>query len=526
MRINQIKKQITAVLKNRSIIVFTFLVAGFALRIYALGHESLWLDEAYTRQFANLDLFHVFANQENNPPLYFLIMHWWIMLFGDSEFSLRLPSVIFGCLAVIMIYRVGKNMFNEDTGVLGCILLTLSAFHIAFSREARTFSLTVLLTLLSVYFLIKILQKNSGKMYFASYLLFSCLLMYSHIYGIFIIISQNIFVITSFFFPSRKRTLQPRQWIILQAILTILFSAWIPIFLDRISFVQAGFWIKQPGAEGVYKTLRTYCNGSVVLMCLYAGLAVQTIAKRLLPKGISLPDPGNGAGNNSEVFSGMQKTYFLLLWLCVPIILPFLVSLFSTPIYHIKYTIVSLPAFYLLIARAVTSFRIRFVKTVLVLSVIVFSLPPLYWYHTTVHKAQWKEAVAYIDTHAGSDDLLLFNSFICKELLFDYYSSRKDLKACDDRVKKDIAERYRDNVDRRYLEDLTQIAGGHDRIWIVLSTSGKNRERIQKTLLETYRIYWQKQYVGIKVFLFEKRKTGPGGGAGNLGGHRGSYKMQ
>lgn len=74
------------------------LVGGF-LRIYQLGTESLWFDEAISREFANLEDSSQIIEQsktDNNFPTNYLILHYWVWLFGDSEFSLRFPAALAG----------------------------------------------------------------------------------------------------------------------------------------------------------------------------------------------------------------------------------------------------------------------------------------------------------------------------------------------------------------------------------------------------------------------------------------------
>ena len=142
-------------IKNKLILLLGILFIGLFLRVYDLGNESIWLDEGCSIRFANLNLSQIISVRDNGlPPLYYIILHWWINLFGDSEFSIRFPSVIFSFLAIFMIYKIGNQIFDKDVGMLSSLLLGLSVFHIHYSQEARTYSLCVLLTLLSMYFFI------------------------------------------------------------------------------------------------------------------------------------------------------------------------------------------------------------------------------------------------------------------------------------------------------------------------------------------------------------------------------------
>jgi len=82
------------------------LIVSAGLRLYHLGYESIWLDEGYTIRFASYDLERIFFLKDTSPPLYYILMHYWIRLFGDSEFSIRFPSLVFAVLAIITMYRV------------------------------------------------------------------------------------------------------------------------------------------------------------------------------------------------------------------------------------------------------------------------------------------------------------------------------------------------------------------------------------------------------------------------------------
>ena len=173
--------------------ILSIIFVGFLLRIYDLGNESLWYDEGCSLNFAVQEINKIFFQNEKSPPLYYLFLHFWIKLFGTSEFSIRLPSALFGTISIWLIYLTGKNIFNKKAALTGALILSLNKYHIFYSQEARVYELTALLTLLSMYFFIRknLLKKNWGAL---GYLFFSSLLMYSYIYGLFIIFAKNIYL--------------------------------------------------------------------------------------------------------------------------------------------------------------------------------------------------------------------------------------------------------------------------------------------------------------------------------------------
>ncbi|MBU6142070.1 glycosyltransferase family 39 protein [Patescibacteria group bacterium] len=71
------------------------------------------------------------------PPLFFMVQHYFFMLFGDSLLVARLPSLLAGIGTLLLMYYIGKRLFqNEYAGVLAAALLAVSNMHIWISRSS------------------------------------------------------------------------------------------------------------------------------------------------------------------------------------------------------------------------------------------------------------------------------------------------------------------------------------------------------------------------------------------------------
>jgi len=145
-----------------SILILLIIVTGSVLRLNNITSENFWLDEIRTIYLSNTHLLNTveLMQYEWQTPLYFLIINVWISFFSISEFSLRIPSVIFGVLSIIFTYKIVALLYNEKVGVLSAIFISISPIHIYFSQEARTYTFTVFLTLLSFYYFLKIFKSN------------------------------------------------------------------------------------------------------------------------------------------------------------------------------------------------------------------------------------------------------------------------------------------------------------------------------------------------------------------------------
>lgn len=489
-------------MKNKLLLILAILFIGLFLRVYNLGNESIWLDEGFSIRVANLNLSHIISFHDNNPPLYHIILHWWINLFGDSEFSVRFPSVIFGSLAIFMMYMVGNQIFDKDVGILSSLLLGLSVYHIGYSQEARTYSLSVLLTLFSMYFFIKLLKKGEQKN-LVGYILSSILLMYSHIYGLFIIISQNVYLIALFLLSKEAYKPSLKRWILIQVILIFLFAPWATtILISQMSNTQSISHIPIPSKMSIIGSFITY-SGSQLLLLPFLILSSYAII---------VYEKTNGNFDWRNVFKSLEgycwkirllntgEIYLLLVWLLTPIILPFIISKFSTPIYSTRYTIVASLAFYLLVAKGIRNIRNNHVTSIIISVIIAFSLVGVWEYYTKINKQQWRDVANYIDTNATNADLLLFNPGYYKDSVFDYYSKRADL------IKKPFPKEG-PHVNEENIKELDPAIKGYKRVWVILprDPNGDKKGLITSTLNDSYDQLYHMSYKGINLFLFGKK---------------------
>lgn len=532
-------------LVRTELIVGLILLLSLFLRIYDLDGESIWLDEGYSVGFAHVNPFQIIkihaVSAPGPPPLYFIILHYWVTLFGDSEFSIRFPSALFGALATLLIYKVGNLIFGQDVGMLSAFLLALSSFHIRYSQEARMYSLMALLTLLSMYFFLKILEKRK-LIDSIGYILSSILLMYTHPYGLFIILAQNLYVVPLFLFSKKSYTLTLKRWILLQFILFALFIPWSMILTEQISKKQGGgFWLPVRSIISIIGSFYRY-SGSALLFPLFLLLLVCSIVTCEKIRGrIAWKNLLNSfEGYRWHIsLSNLNKVYFLLVWLSAPIIVPFIISRFSKPIYLTRYTIAASLAFYLLVAKGIANIQHKYFKLVIISLVIVCSLADIRGYYAKVNKEQWREVANYIDANAESGSVLLFHADFGR-IPFNYYSKRTDL------IKRRFPGKTR-NIDENTIKESGSTGEDYNEIWVILShiygyeglitsvlkdtddiasplassgqidKSGEDsldlpiqselRGEIISLLFlgESYSVSYYKKYVGIEVYRFRMR---------------------
>jgi hypothetical protein len=199
--------------------------------------------------------------------------------------------------------------------------------------------------------------------------------------------------------------------------------------------------------------------------------------------------------------SPQNLNHLLLAWLLTPILLPFAISQFLTPIYLTRYTIGSSLAFYLLVAHWVTKVNRNRARTVAIALFIILSFSYLSLYYTEINKDQWRQAASYIDSNAQPGDLLLFHAGYGREGPINYYLDRKDLE-------KEAFPRTGYYVNKDNVNELTPILESHKRVWLILFHShdkeGLIREELSRTYdLENYQLYDSMKYIDFIEPLFD-----------------------
>lgn len=477
-------------------LVLLIFAAGLALRIYTIGSESIWYDEAVSVAVAKLGFVEhlrwITEVDDNNPPLYYTLLHLWVQVFGDSETSVRMPSAIFGSLSILVIYALGKLLFDKKTGLVAAAILAVSIFNIMFSQEARAYSLMAFLALLSFYFLL-LTTMSEKRVYAAAYVVSSVCLVYSHYYGIFVMGGQNIWFFTMLLLRGRAGTLGLSKWLLLQVAVALLFLPCSYLMIRNTAAIRKGFWISEPGLGDLlgYFTLHA---GTFFLLCVFLFFTLLALAGPGLIKRMRIPERFYSRQGYNPEGPGITygwRIYLLLIWIVAVVFVPFVISNVSSPILIYRYTIAAAPAFYILTARGIDGLRAN-VAIVLVVALIAgLSFPGLKRYYVETEKYDWREAMKYIQEEAGSGDLVLtYPSFEVEPAA--YYLRRADLRL------------------EKFSQGFLSGRAAGDNVWLVVSRHrGLEKNIVKIKMASRFDYVSEKEYMGLHVYRFREKTEWP-----------------
>src|SRR3989344_6326898 len=70
----------------------------------------------------------------DHPPLVFLLQHWSMMLFGQTPFAIRLPSVLAGFASVFFVWLIARRWFDDRVALAAAALFAATVGHLWIAR--------------------------------------------------------------------------------------------------------------------------------------------------------------------------------------------------------------------------------------------------------------------------------------------------------------------------------------------------------------------------------------------------------
>ncbi len=173
--------------KNTLFSLFVIVIIALLFRLWFLDKpEGLWNDEyiswfiASKKNFSDF-FYEMFRNC--HTPFYYFFLKFWMLLFTDSDISLRISSVVPSLLSVITMFFAGKEFKDKNFGIFISFLTAISSFCIYFAQEVRLYALLILFSSLTVLYFIKCIKVQSA-LNLIFYFLFNALICVTHTLGI------------------------------------------------------------------------------------------------------------------------------------------------------------------------------------------------------------------------------------------------------------------------------------------------------------------------------------------------------
>jgi mannosyltransferase len=175
--VNSIQTNIEEKPAYQYVILTAIVLLSAVLRFYKLDEWSMWIDEIYTINRAQIHFSDPVRVLQNLPstlwlPLSVIFTNIFLHMFGVTEWSSRLASVLLGVLSIPILYFPIRKILGVGTALTFSILLALAPWHLFWSQNARFYSSLMLLYMLAAILFFFAIEHNRPRYFLPFYILF------------------------------------------------------------------------------------------------------------------------------------------------------------------------------------------------------------------------------------------------------------------------------------------------------------------------------------------------------------------
>ncbi len=402
------------------LIVLILLFAG--LYISLIFNRNIWTDEAYTMELVRENHFWgIIQNTANDvhPPLYYLIVKCFVLLFGDTFLVYKAVSIIPMVLTMLLAVSHIRPWWGERAAVLFLIMVNAIPCVLEYVVQMRMYSWALFFVTwagLSAYGMCMKEDKRIGKCCCIQLTAASLLGCYTHTYAMLSCVCIYMLLCVCVLLQCRKR----KNWILLKVSLisgstvAVCYLPWLVILLRQTMSRIENYWIEPVTWEVIRKypdfLFASRLPGSAVLYLVLCGAAVLVCINRCRKKS-----------------DGDWEGLTALMMLAVPLLtalIGIVVSVLVTPFFIARYLLPCMGLFALFLALAFQGKR----EYVQILIGIFGLFMVLESYQKNIemeyHSTHTEELLAYMEEHLEPEDLIAYNFEIYGFIYNIYFEDR------------------------------------------------------------------------------------------------------
>ena len=460
---------------SRWLPIALILMVAAVLFTYKLGSEGLWIDEISSIKDASKAPLAVYEGTRKRP-LYYLLLSFWMHL-GSSESWLRSLSVIFAIASVFLIYKLGRRLNGEPTGLLSAALLTISPLFINHAQEVRMYALSVCMGLAGTLFLTDALlveqsQRPSQKT-LAGWTVFRVLAIYTVPLNVTLLL-PDILIICWRFRKQRDVLFRFGAWLL------VLLALWSPsiVRVAAAASPETDFaksrreYLDPPGLKNLIYPLKFWM---VPPQIVYKGKVASGFYKifTLLVAGLI------GAGLIRKHRSPVLL--WTAAWLAVPLVPIIIFSRISSQLWEPRYVLFVCPYLFILIAAGFARLLKQW-KLAAAISGAVY-LFAMSWailhYYEVQNRADYRFNAETIEQYDQPGDAIIWGYRWDEPLKYYYYDGDADIYLRD-MEKLETAEGVQ--------QWMSRLPTGHDRLWLVLENPKKATDDYKTAIANQYNV--------------------------------------
>lgn len=209
-------------------------LSAYVLVVALSFGQSIWFDEGYSILLAKSPVAELLSLTavDAHPPLYYLLLKLWGMIFGFSEGALRSLSALLLAGALVIAASLIRKLFSTKIALIALPFLLFAPFLLRYGYEIRMYSLATLIAVAATYVLV-VAKERQSKRWWAGYAVLVAAGMYTLYLMIAVWLAHAVWLfVTSL--RSKQRPVWRWRWWYALAGAVLLFTPYMPTFLFQL----------------------------------------------------------------------------------------------------------------------------------------------------------------------------------------------------------------------------------------------------------------------------------------------------
>jgi uncharacterized membrane protein len=387
---------------------------AFATRLYRLDGQSLWFDEIVIVILARLPWYEslkaALGQGIQLTPVFHGIIKLWLAV-GDADWLVRVPPVLFGILAIPLVFKLGQLYFNDKVGLLSAFIFAINPYQVWYGQELKLYTLLPFMAAGAMYGFSCMIQ-TQGRKGVGILTFFTFIGLPTHYFMVLVSTVQFLYLILTF----RRNYRLLRIWVITQLIGIFPLVLWW-LFIIYQQYMSVGIaWIPNPEwyTPGLtfWNFNLTYTGNLSFLVLLGLGVALIGLIIGLI-----------------RVWDRPKWGLLLTLWLFAPFVIVISLSQGRISFYVDRYFLIVTPVLTLLMVEGLLNIRPRSLRLgaiAVFVAITGLSLGNIYFERKDYSKEDWRTLAQTLDVQGKPGQTVI----TCTDghwISFEYYNPHQKL---------------------------------------------------------------------------------------------------
>jgi len=223
--------------------VFMLVTLALIVRFYGVSVPVIWYDEGFSLLLSQRSPALIWSTTAGDvhPPLYYVILHYWMMMFGNSVVSVRGLSVVADVGTLLLCIKLMNLVTTRRAACIAGILLALLPISVRYSQEVRMYTLVGFWLMAATVTLVCWNRQPQSKRFPVMYVLLMTAAFYTHYFAALCVLVHWLY--WSGLGSHERASLPVRKWLMANVAIVVLYLPWLPHFIDQARTMNGLRWI-------------------------------------------------------------------------------------------------------------------------------------------------------------------------------------------------------------------------------------------------------------------------------------------